>query len=147
MKNQKQNSVCEGLSPLVYLPEILPVHNGNNYWHSLIFKDNGVGSPSSLITPYAAKTVQFPGTAGCHRPSDLPASRIRYPQGRRRAVGGGWREDKKGHLHLMTRDRQRQKRQQQQQKGLLLWCFSFHNILHQRWLHFKSGGKGAGSCV
>lgn len=70
------------------MPEILPVHNGNNHWHSLIFKDNGVGSQSSFLNPYSAKTFQSPVTLVVTDPHHLPGSHIREPQSRIWAVDG-----------------------------------------------------------
>lgn len=93
-----------------FMPEILPVRNGNNHWHSLTFKDNGVGSQSSFINPFPVKTFQLSINAGCHWSSSPPVKLhyIKYPQSKIWAVGGGWGETKKGFLHLIIRDSQRQ---------------------------------------
>lgn len=96
------------------MPETLPVHNGNNHWRNLIFKDNGVGSQSRLINPYSAKTVQCSMNAGGHRPSSPPIKfhPIKYPPGQTWAVGGGrgggGAGTQKALLHLITRDSPRQ---------------------------------------
>lgn len=66
-------------------------------------------------------------------PHHLPASYIKYPQSKIWAVGDGWGETKKkGFLHLIIRDSQKQNdnnKTKQNKTRLLLWCFSFHNIL------------------
>lgn len=150
-KNKKQTVHVKAFPSLVYMPEILPVHNGNNHWRNLIFKDNGVGSQGSLINPFSTQTFQC--SIKCWLSPALITSRPvtwhqispKQDMGGGRWKGGGTKQNKKRTSPSNNQGQSKAKRQEQQ-KHLLLCCFSFHNILHQRWLHFKNGGKGAVSC-
>lgn len=134
------------------MPAVLPVHTGNNHWVRLIFTDNGVGSQSTFINPYTAEMFSLSSNAVVTDQRHLPVSHIKYPLSRIWAVESGREETKKvgggrALLRLIIRVKGKDDNNNSNKKAPLLWCFSFHNILHQRWLHFKNGGKAPVFCL
>lgn len=93
------------------MPEILPVHNGNNHWRNLIFKDNGVESQSSFYQPILnqkrfSSLLMLVVTDPHHLPSSYITSNIPKARYGRCEVDG---EKQKQGLHLIIRDSQKGK--------------------------------------
>lgn len=129
------------------MPQILPVHNGKNHEHSLIFKDNGVGSQSSFINPYTAKTFRFYSNAGCHRLSSPPSKSHQIAPKQDMGSGRGTGEDKKGFLQLITRGSQRQNDNNNNKKACYCGVFLSTTSYTRGGYISRTGGKGAVSCL